>query len=75
MLLRPPAGHSYTMLNAAKQRRMGNTPSHAIALAAIFAVGVKSQEFCSCSPTQFEFQLTLNQNCDVNGMYLELSLF
>jgi hypothetical protein len=57
------------MLTAAKQRRMGNTPSQAIALAAIFAVGVKSQEFCSCSPTQFEFQLTLNQNCDTNGMF------
>lgn len=31
------------------------------------ATGGQAQQFCSCSPTQVDFVLTLDQTCDVNG--------
>ena len=50
-----------------KEGTMGNRPSYAIASALIAAAGVQAQDSCSCSPTRFEFVLTLNQTCDTNG--------
>ncbi|KAK1739570.1 hypothetical protein QTG54_010113 [Skeletonema marinoi] len=47
---------------------MGNRPSYAIASALIAAAGVQAQDSCSCSPTRFEFVLTLNQTCDTNDL-------
>ena len=55
-----------------QKQTMGNKPCYAIAVALIAAAGgVQGQEFCSCSPTKFEFMLTLDQTCDTNGKSLQ----
>jgi len=57
----PPLFRLETMGNS-------NRKSYIFACALLAAAtGGQAQQFCSCSPTQFEFVLTLDQSCDVNG--------
>jgi hypothetical protein len=47
---------------------ISNRKSYIFACALLAAAtGGQAQQVCSCSPTAFEFVLTLDQTCDVNG--------
>jgi len=67
-LLKSPPYHTTTLILRLVTMGNCNRKSYIFACALLAAAtGGQAQQFCSCSPTQLDFVLTLDQTCDVNG--------